>query len=141
MGRIEAPKSVGSLVEFLPAPILLMVVLAPAMWDARTRSFSDPRWCGVFYEHGAPYVEVFDEAEVSRKGVSVARVAPPPAAGRGRGALRRPGAVAMLGGAVYAYCPSCRNGKDEGGEWVNPVLGFGPRDIEHRGTELVPGQP
>lgn len=47
----------------------------------------------------------------------------------------------MLDGAVYAYCPNYLNGKDDGGRWLNPVLAIGPRDIEHHGTELVPGQP
>jgi hypothetical protein len=143
MGRIELPTTIGSLVKYLPAPIGQVLVLARAGWDPRAQSFARPRWCGVSHdiERGVPRLEVFGDARVSREGACVVWVAPPPAPGRSRRALRRPGAVALLDGAVYAYCPNRLNGKDGGGCWLNPVLGIGPRAIEHHGVELVPGQP
>lgn len=142
MAGIDLPQQPGSLVEYKLGRLERPAVLAPATWDPQTRAFNGAHWCWPEYdlENNGPYLDVLVPVGVSRKGVSVIHVAPSPIAGKPRRALRRPGAVATLDGEVYAYCASYRNGDDEGA-WVNPVLGVGPREIEHRGIEIVPGQP
>lgn len=142
MGGNKLPHQPGSLVEFKLGYLERPAVLAPATWDPRTRAFKGPHWCWPEHEleNVGPYLDVMVPVGVLRKGGSVIHMAPSPIAGKPRRALRRPGAVATLDGEVYAYCPSYRNGDDEGA-WVNPVRGIGPREIERHGIEIVPGQP
>jgi hypothetical protein len=147
MDHTDIPTSAGSIVTFQsPGLGRWVAVLAPDGWDPRTKTFTWASWCRGSYDFVNSQAEgpvQVPANELIRKGLQVIRIGPAASTPRAR-AMSRHGAVALMDGQVFTYCPSGidRDNRFTDGIWVHPagdVRAAG--DVERHGLELVPGMP